>query len=71
MTNEKRLELLAELRGTKCQCGKKKQARRTFCARCYYALPGQMRQDLYHLFGHGYEDSYATAMRCLKPGETK
>jgi hypothetical protein len=61
-------ELVRELLGQTCQCGKKKQPRNTFCRSCYYALSPQLRRDLYNRIGEGYEEAYDAAIRVLKEG---
>jgi hypothetical protein len=59
-------ELLQELQGTVCRCGRNKQARQTFCGGCYRALPRAMQLALYRRFGSGYEEAYAAAVAELK-----
>jgi hypothetical protein len=59
-------KLYNELLGIICRCGCKKSARQTFCRRCYFALPGELRRNLYRLIGNGYEEAYAVAVRFLK-----
>lgn len=54
-----------ELRSNECRCGRKKQPGRSFCYRCYYALPGEMRRALYRPIGKGYEAAYEAACRFL------
>lgn len=61
-----RASLLRELAGTQCQCGKKKQARQTFCRACYFTLSATQRQSLYRRFGEGYEEAYADAIKTLQ-----
>ncbi len=67
-TTETQVELLAELNGAKCRCGKKKQTGNTFCSRCYHALPFGLQGQLYLRFGQGYEAVYA---RCAKKLDAK
>jgi len=58
-------ELIEELRGVKCRCGKSKTRRRTFCSSCYYALSATQRKRLYDLIGAGYEEAYQSACDTL------
>jgi hypothetical protein len=60
------LELVRELRGTECRCGRPKGANKTFCQACYYALPEYMRRALYRRVGSGYEEAYSAAVAFLK-----
>lgn len=46
-------------------CAKGKKERMTFCSRCYYRLPKDVRQSLYNLVGEGYEEAYDEAMKIL------
>jgi hypothetical protein len=57
--------LVRELAGPVCRCGRPKSARRTFCSRCYYRLPPQLRSALYRRIGEGYEEAYAAAVAAL------
>ena len=59
--------LVRELRGTACRCGNVKHSMQTFCAGCYYKLPGEMRRALYRRMGDGYEDAYSAAAKRLFP----
>lgn len=59
-------ELVQELRGVKCQCGAKKQPRKTFCGACYYSLTVTQQRALYRLVGNGYEEAYANAIKSLR-----
>jgi hypothetical protein len=63
MKNEK--ELLDELSSSKCQCGKKKSPRNTFCPNCYYRLPLDMRKNIYKDIWHGYAECYMEAVEYL------
>ena len=62
MSNLDTGDLVRELVGTACRCGKKKSARQTFCRACYFSLPKAMQQALYNRIGHGYEQAYAAAV---------
>ena len=59
------MELVKELRSTKCRCGQIKQSGHTFCRACYYLLPTDMRSRLYNHLGNGYEEAYAAAVERL------
>ena len=50
-----------ELAGEECACGNRKSGGHSFCRRCYFALPGDMRRDLYQKIGNGYEKAYGEA----------
>ena len=58
-------ELIEELRGTDCRCGKPKKERETFCKSCYFSLPPDLRNRLYKGIGEGYEAAYAVAANLL------
>lgn len=58
-------DLLRELAGRNCQCGRIKKARQTFCQRCYFRLPPAMRHALYDRIGEGYEAAYQRAVDYL------
>lgn len=55
-------ELVEELRGTSCVCGRAKASGNTFCGACYRRLPQDMRRALYRRLGRGYEEAYAAAV---------
>lgn len=57
--------IVAELRGERCRCGSPKEARRTFCLKCYCQLPPVMKRSLYKLLGEGYLEAYAAAVGYL------
>jgi hypothetical protein len=59
------LGLVHELWGRIRRCGRGKWSGRTFCARCYYALPPPLRRALYRGVGSGYEEAYAEAAAYL------
>lgn len=54
-------QLVNELAGETCRCGKRKQRRQTFCKGCYFFLPRPMRKALYNRIGEGYETAYQAA----------
>lgn len=62
-------ELIIELNGELCRCGKTKASGQTFCRRCYFALPRPMRSALYRRVGAGYEAAYAAAANHLQHGD--
>lgn len=57
-------DILAELYGQKCQCGKKKAAGATFCPKCIGLLPMELYRQL---LGGGtqYYSAYAIALGYL------
>jgi hypothetical protein len=57
--------LLIELIGKKCRCGAAKGKGKTFCQRCYFSLPQNLREALYRRIGEGYEEAYAQAVAVL------
>ena len=59
-------QLTRELIGTACRCGNLKQPKQTFCRKCYYSLPEEMRRALYQRMGEGYEEAYFRA--CARLG---
>lgn len=54
-------DLIKELMGTVCHCGKTKHAEHTFCGKCYFSLPRNMRKAIYNRIGNGYEEAYEAA----------
>jgi len=61
-----KVELVRELSGTKCRCGRTKKANNTFCNKCYFKLPDDMRFALYRRLGSGYEEAYDAAVQELR-----
>ena len=59
------IQLVEELRGTKCRCGAAKTSRQTFCRTCYFTLPKKKRMALYRPVGGGYEEAYQQAVKEL------
>jgi hypothetical protein len=57
---------LRALESVSCFCGQTKQRRRSFCSRCYFALPHVMRAALYRTFGDGYAQEYDAAKDYLR-----
>lgn len=54
-------QLLRELAGATCFCGRKKTGMQTFCGMHYHMLPAEMKSALYKRVGEGYEEAYAAA----------
>jgi hypothetical protein len=59
------LDLVRELRGALCHCGRPKTPGHSFCAECYKSLPREMQTALYKRVGTGYEEAYDAATRVL------
>jgi hypothetical protein len=59
------IELVRELAGSQCMCGSRKRPNQTFCTRCYFRLPKEMRSALYRLISQGYEEAYEAAVKYL------
>lgn len=59
------INLLAELQGTLCRCGKPKYAFRTFCPSCYRRLPRHFAQALYSAIDAGYSEAYEKCVEFL------
>lgn len=59
-------ELVRELAGNKCFCGKEKTPSQTFCTRDYFLLSSPLRKALYKRVGHGYEEAYKEAREFLE-----
>jgi hypothetical protein len=57
--------LLHELDGVQCRCASAKQKGQTFCRKCYYTLPAEMRATLYQRVGKGYEQAYVASVNLL------
>lgn len=56
--------LLESLGSRRCPaCGGSKQRKNTFCAKCYYRLPGGVRASLYRGFRNGYGEAVTAAMQ--------
>jgi len=56
------------LNRTKCQCGAKKQSKRTFCARCFARLSPELQRRLYSPVGRGYEEAWKKSLAQLQGG---
>lgn len=46
-------------------CQKPKRKNQSFCSRCFFELPEDMRKGLYARFGSGYEENYDSARSYL------
>ncbi len=57
---------LDELESTTCVCGNRKQSRQSFCKPCYFALPPNVRRDLYKTISDGYAEIYDRAKEYLR-----
>ena len=59
-------QALRELASDECAvCQNRKNPKQSFCVRCYYDLPYEMRAELYRRFGGGYEEAYDAAKSFL------
>lgn len=62
-------EMIESLRSTVCPgCDSDKPEGKSFCRRCYFSLPKQLRSDLYRRYGQGYQQAFIDAMAQLKGG---
>lgn len=50
----------------KCECGRRKISRQSFCRACYKVLPEHLKKALYNRIGEGYEEAHASARSWLK-----
>lgn len=61
-----RTELIRSLMSAECPaCRKTKNARQTFCNRCYFKLNKKQRSDLYKTVDNGYEEAFSVALNHL------
>jgi hypothetical protein len=60
------LQIIQDLNGTVCLCGKTKESGHSFCYGCYRRLPRPMGSHLYRRVGQGYEEAFEAAARQLK-----
>jgi hypothetical protein len=61
------LSTLQDFLGAVCSvCRQPKVSNRSFCGRCYHALPKNMQNDLWRRFGSGYEGAFAAAQAWLR-----
>lgn len=59
-------QMLTSLASGVCpSCGERKNARQTFCLRCYKQLSISTQRSLYRRVGHGYEQAVLKAMDYL------
>lgn len=68
MSDTRSLETIArdELFSNTCVCGAHKKDGNSFCTRCYYQLPAQMRLALYTPMSRGYASIYDEAKDWLR-----
>ena len=57
---------VGELESEECFCGMPKVSGKSFCYRCFTALPHDMRRELYKRVGDGYEAAYDAAVKYLE-----
>lgn len=63
----KAAEALEILGSSVCRaCGAPKDARFAFCRECYYALPAELRRNLWKPLWKGFDEAYAEAARFLE-----
>jgi hypothetical protein len=60
------VEAVHELAGTKCWCGREKQARRTFCGACYWLLTPELREAIHRKLHEGYMEAYKACIAHIK-----
>jgi len=67
LSESPRQQALREFADSICTvCRSPKKPKQSFCLKCYYALPEEMRKALYRRFGSGYEEAYDDAKDWLK-----
>ena len=59
-------QLVEELMGPTCQCGRGKRPKQSFCKECFGMLPKEQQMALYRRIGNGYESAHAAAVSYLK-----
>jgi len=65
--NLKLKTILESLSGTECfSCGSRKGAKMSHCRPCYFALPPEMRKNLYNRVGSGYEEAFKESLIFLE-----
>lgn len=62
------LELIQELGGDTCRCGRGKAKGHTFCSGCFHKLPRPLQEALYQTPGRGYREAVEDAWLFLKEG---
>jgi len=55
--------IYTNLRGTVCACDKPKLAGKSFCRRCYFALPKELQNALY--IRESYPETFRRALQTL------
>lgn len=66
MGHTRSIDLVRELIGKRCICGRSKRPRATFCLTCYSRLPDLLQGNLYKRIGQGYERAYHAAVDWLR-----
>jgi tRNA(Ile2) C34 agmatinyltransferase TiaS len=67
LSESSRQQAWNELKSQVCPaCNRQKDDFKSFCRRCYFALPEDMKKALYRRFGHGYEEAHEEAREHLK-----
>ena len=69
LSESPRARALREFESTNCPvegCGAAKARGQSFCSRCYFSLPKEMRDALYQRFGSGYEEAHEDAREFLE-----
>lgn len=56
---------IRELKSEQCLCERPKKAGKSFCYRCFSALPRDLQQPLYDQIGNGYEEAFEAAHKYL------
>lgn len=58
--------------GTKCEaCGDWKRKNTAFCSGCYFRLPTELRDALWHRFGEGFEEAYVAGLNWLRADDAE
>jgi len=55
-----------ELGSTVCLCGGPKERKKSFCVRCYFELPMELRRAMFKTFSEGYAEAYDEAKDFLR-----
>ena len=61
-----RLFFIEALKSNECRCGRRKQAGRAVCYKCWVKLPEGLRRPLYNRIGAGFEEAYEEACKYLE-----
>jgi hypothetical protein len=57
---------IRELASDRCVCGEEKVKNQSFCRKCYFTLPKQLRFELYKPISDGYAEIYDQAKQYLQ-----